>query len=92
MEASMSALWDENATLEEIVTTYQYLINTGQAWQLEGFVGRTAMNLIEDGYCALGESDYRDYYGNHIPSRDQVEAGTKGSVQFVIDNGNEVME
>lgn len=92
MEASMSALWDENATLEEVVCTYQHLINTGDAWKLEGFVGRTAMNLIEDGYCCLGENDHRDYYGNHIPSRYQVEAGTKGSVQFVIDNGNEVME
>jgi hypothetical protein len=25
----------------------------------------------------------RDYYGNYIPSRDQVQAGTKGSYLFV---------
>jgi hypothetical protein len=87
-----SALWDESATEEEVIQTYQHLINTGQAWQLEGHVGRTAMRLIEDGVCALGKSDHRDYYGSHIPSRDQVEAGTKGSIEFVQEHGNEVAE
>lgn len=87
-----STLWDNEATEEEVIQTYQHLINTGHAWQLEGHVGRTAMRLIEDGVCALGLSDHRDYYGNYIPSRFKVEAGTKGSVQFVQEHGNEVSE
>jgi hypothetical protein len=32
----------------------------------------------------LGRDQYRDYYGNTIPSRDDVKPGTKGSYQFVI--------
>ncbi len=88
----LSVLWDENATEGDTIAAYQHLINTGQAWKLEGAVGRQAMELIEAGVCALGESDYRDYYGNHVPSREQVQAGSKGSVQFVHDHGNEVSE
>lgn len=90
--ADLSAIWQEDATEEDFIAAYQELINTGQAWQMEGSVGRQAMALIKNGICALGESDHRDYYGNHIPSRDQVQEGTKGSVQFVRDHGNEVIE
>lgn len=90
--ADMTALWDEEATEEEYVAAYQSLINTGQAWRMEGSVGRQAMALIEAGVCALGESDHKDYWGNHVPSRTQVQEGTKGSVQYVLDHGNEVME
>jgi hypothetical protein len=28
----------------------------------------------------------RDYYGNYIPSRDQVQVGTKGSYKFVSEH------
>jgi len=35
------------------VKEYQKLINTGQAWRFEGAIGRTAMELIERGYCCL---------------------------------------
>lgn len=90
--ADMTAIYREDATEEEYVAAYQTLINTGQAWNMEGSVGRQAMALIEAGLCALGETDYRDYWGNHVPSRNQVQEGTKGSVQYVHDHGNEVRE
>jgi hypothetical protein len=89
---NLTAVWDENATDEDVVRAYQFLINTGQAWQLEGHVGRTAMNLIEEGVCALGPSSVSDYYGNTLPGRLDVEPGTMGSVEFVNAKGNEVME
>lgn len=88
----MTAIYREDATLEEVVAAYQGLINTGDAWRLEGSVGRQAMEFIESGLCALGRSEHTDYWGNHIPSRDQVEPGTKGSVQYVHDHGNEVVD
>ncbi len=53
---------------------------------MQGSYGRTMMDAIKSGHCLLGAKDYTDYWGNHIPSRDQVKEGTKGSMQFVIDN------
>lgn len=87
----LSAIWREDVTEEDHVAAYQELINTGQAWKLEGSVGRQAMALIEAGLCVLGEQGFYDYWGSYVPSRDEVQAGTKGSVQFVLDNGNEVI-
>jgi hypothetical protein len=86
-----SFLWDDDYD-EDFIRGYQSLINSGTAWRLEGSVGREAMSLIDSGICALGTEGFTDYYGNRIPSRHEVLAGTKGSVQFVNDNGNKVME
>jgi len=30
---------------------WQQLIDTGMAWSLQGWFGRTAMRMIEEGYC-----------------------------------------
>lgn len=79
----MDFLWDEEASEEDVIAGYQELINTGMAWRLEGHVGRTAMRLIEDGLCTLGENGHSDYYGNYVPSKHEVEPGTKGSQEFV---------
>jgi hypothetical protein len=62
----------------------QRTINAG-TWGLQGSFGRAMMDAISSGQCLLGTSDARDYYGNHIPSRDQVKDGTKGSRSFVVE-------
>lgn len=80
--SDLTAIWREDATEDELIEAYQELIDTGQAWKLEGSVGRTAMDLIENGYCTLGPVGHRDYYGNYVPARDEVEPGTKGSVEY----------
>jgi len=36
---------------EQIIEAWQLLIDTGVAWQLQGYFGRAAMNLIEQGFC-----------------------------------------
>lgn len=36
---------------EAIVAGFQHLIDSGLAWQLQGFYGRTATRLIEAGLC-----------------------------------------
>lgn len=43
----------ENGELDETETValFQELINSGMAWQLQGHYGRTAIALIEAGYC-----------------------------------------
>jgi hypothetical protein len=60
----------------------QDLINSGDAWRLEGSVGRAAMAAIKAGACCLGEEGHRDYWGNYVPSRHEVQPGTKGSVEY----------
>lgn len=64
-------------------TSMQRAINSGAAWSFQGSYGRSMMAAIEDGFCMLGRTGARDYYGNYIPSRDEVKAGTKGSKAYV---------
>ena len=35
----------------EYIAAWQQLIDTGLAWSLQGWFGRTANYLIEQGYC-----------------------------------------
>ena len=39
-------------TDDQRIQAWQQLIDTGLAWQLQGFFGRTAVNLIESGICS----------------------------------------
>jgi hypothetical protein len=59
----------------------QQLINSGIAWKLEGSIGRAAMDALRSGACMLPNSVHYDYYGNRIPSVDEVEKGTTGSIE-----------
>ena len=38
-----------DGTEEEVINAWQYLLDTGLCWQLQGFFGRTANSLIEQG-------------------------------------------
>lgn len=41
----------EAGSEEEFVEAWQQLIDTGMAWCLQGWFGRTAQSLIEQGVC-----------------------------------------
>ena len=81
-DAAMTVTADEAATEEEEAAALQRLIDAG-AWGLEGSVGRAMMAAIEAGRCTLGPKPAFDYWGNRIPSRFEVEPGTKGSAEYV---------
>jgi hypothetical protein len=38
-------------SIEEELEAWQYLIDTGVAWQLQGWFGRQANHLIENNFC-----------------------------------------
>jgi len=40
-----------DASEEEVIAAWQYLIDTGFAWELQGSIGRQAAKLIEIGVC-----------------------------------------
>ena len=65
----------------------QALIDSGAAWRLEGIVGRAAMAAIEAGQCAVGLEAHRDYFGNLVPSRDMLQPGSMGTVEYMRDRG-----
>jgi len=63
----------------------QEAINGHTAWCFEGSVGRNMNDHIEAGCCMLGDTGCKDYYGSYIPSRHEVEPGSKGSPEYVAE-------
>ncbi len=47
-----TGMMDEN----EAIKFFQYLLDSGQAWTLQGHYGRTAEMLIEAGICTSKEA------------------------------------
>lgn len=46
---------DGNESPEEIIEAWQTLIDTGVVWQLQGWYGRTAKQMIDSGLCKCSE-------------------------------------
>ena len=38
---------------EQYIEAWQHLIDTGLAWSLQGFFGRTASTMIQNGLCYM---------------------------------------
>ena len=91
LEAIETLELNDYASEEDNIRALQTLINDG-AWGLQGSFGRAMMEAIEAGVCALGPQGCRDYWGNYVPSRFEVEPGTKGSIEYVEARGNLVLE
>lgn len=76
-------------TRERTAELLQKAINSGSAWSLQGSYGRSMMQAIDAGECMLGPRAARDTIGNRIPARTEVEDGTRGSRQYVVDRMGE---
>lgn len=78
----------EKITLERIielqkkygVTSTQKGIDNGQCWHFEGSQGRLAMSCLKSGICILPEQHEYDAYGNYVPSRNDLQDGTQGTL------------
>lgn len=80
---------DEMSTRTEDAARMQRIVNDGQGWSMQGSMGRSMMAAIEAGEVMLGKKAARDYWGNYIPSRDEVKAGSKGSRAYVVEHNGE---
>tara|TARA_R100001244_G_scaffold25906_1_gene26153 strand:+ start:49 stop:231 length:183 start_codon:yes stop_codon:yes gene_type:complete len=47
--------FEEPENEEQVIQAWQYLLDTGLVWQLQGSFGRTANALIEQGIIKLKE-------------------------------------
>lgn len=45
------AIEGEDLDTEDTAAAFQHLIDDGVVWQLQGFYGRTAHSLIQQGLC-----------------------------------------
>jgi len=48
--------YTEPESEEQYFAAWQQLIDTGLAWSLQGWFGRTAIRFIEEGMCTMPES------------------------------------
>ncbi|MGD9168489.1 MAG: hypothetical protein PVI97_00330 [Candidatus Thiodiazotropha sp.] len=49
---------DEDVDFEEFTAAWQFLIDTGACWELQGWYGRMAVRMIEDRHCTpAGENN-----------------------------------
>lgn len=84
----MGRIFDDIVAVDEGNSDHaamQRIINDGSGWRMQGSMGRAMMAAIEAGECMLGKSVMTDYWGNRIPSRYHVQAGTKGSREYVAE-------
>lgn len=48
--------FEEAENEDQVIEAWQHLVDTGLAWQLQGWFGRTAMKLIEQGIIQYKET------------------------------------
>jgi len=61
-DAVMIAEGVQNAeSKEQYLEAWQMLIDTGMAYQLQGWFGRTANQLIEEGHCTKPTTNTQPY-------------------------------
>lgn len=58
-DMSSAIIQYEDGTIDDegFIDLFQYLVDTGLAWSLQGHYGRTAAALIDDGYITLSYND-----------------------------------
>ena len=52
--------WDKIHPDREMIILFRRLIDSGDAWRLQGYYGRQAARLIEAGYCRLRDTPKSD--------------------------------
>ena len=68
--------FEEAEDEDEPRRAWQYLVDTGMAWRLQGYFGRTAQALLDEGKLTYPKkhttTSSTDYYGNKIPTHKEA--------------------
>ena len=51
----------EQGTAQDLIHAYQFLIDNGSVWSMQGRYGRTAKELIEVGLCTAPQTNNQPY-------------------------------
>jgi hypothetical protein len=51
MATGIAEGFEQAESEEQVMEAWQHLIDTGLAWRLQGWFGRTAKGLIDSGVC-----------------------------------------
>jgi hypothetical protein len=62
---------DYGLTPEQELMLWQYGVDSGIVWSLQGWYGRTAKDLLDSGQIQYPKKKTYDYYGNLIPTREK---------------------
>ena len=57
----------DEPTAEELNAAWQCLVDTGTCWHLQGWYGRCATDLIEQGTILPSLKSHKNFYGNTVP-------------------------
>ena len=75
---------DSGLTPAQFKALWQYGVDSGIVWRLQGWYGRTAQDLLDSGYIhyptkhkqvGIGLNSATDYYGNPIPTEKEAKQG-----------------
>jgi hypothetical protein len=64
-------------TEEQTLAVWQHGVDTGQVWSLQGWYGRNASALLEQGLLHYPKKRTHDYYGNPIPTQSEMKKRRK---------------
>ena len=73
--------------VEFVAPLFQFLLDHNIVWQIQGYHGATAIDLIEEGVCVYGEEPFRNAYGMTFPSRHELHAEEPGTVEYQKNRG-----
>jgi len=66
---------DSGLTPKQFQALWQYGVDSGRVWGLQGWYGRNASALLESGYLKYPKGRTHDYYGNPIPTQKEIKSG-----------------
>ena len=64
---------DPDVENKEELAELQKWVDDGRIWHMEGYIGRTAAALLDEGYLKYPEDRTYDYWGNPVPTRKEWE-------------------